>query len=564
MAKPSEPLRPKHWRDIEWRRTIDAVKGLRQQIFWAAKQGDMRKLKSLQRLMLRSQSNAELSVRQVTQINKGRGTPGTDDRIALTGDLRTELVSEILDTKDWTPHPARRVNIPKANGKTRPLGIPALADRCRQAMVKNALEPEWESRFDPCSYGFRPGRSCHDAIGRIFRVALPHGNKKWIVDADIKGAFDNISHDYLLDQLRGFPDLQSIEKWLKAGVMVESIFQSTEMGTPQGGVISPLLLNIALDGMEESVGVRYRDTGTYTKLMSQVALIRYADDFVIFATTEKEAEESKAKVDDWLRVRGLELSQEKTAIRHLRDGFDFLGFSIREHKELNSDKAILLIRPSKDAVVKFRKRLRHEWDNLRGHNAKSVMDKLNPILRGWGNYYRHVVSSRIYSQLDDFNYWRSRRWMNRTHPLKNDDWRKNRYLQVPNPGRPTKRFGDAETGQYLFTLTDLRIERHILIRHDASPDNPELRKYWKKREKRKTELLPSAKHTKLADLQDGVCSVCLDSLYSDEKLEIHHCIPRAEGGTDRLVNLRLVHRICHEQISSKMQRGETVCLSRVR
>ena len=154
--------------------------------------------------------------------------------------------------------------------------------------------------------------------------------------------------------------------------------------------------------------------------------------------------------------------------------------------------------------------------------------------------------------------------MNRTHPLKNDDWRKNRYLQVPNPGRPTKRFGDAETGQYLFTLTDLRIERHILIRHDASPDNPELRKYWKKREKRKTELLPSAKHTKLADLQDGVCSVCLDSLYSDEKLEIHHCIPRAEGGTDRLVNLRLVHRICHEQISSKMQRGETVCLSRVR
>ena len=564
MDNPSGPLRPKLWRDIEWSRTIDAVKGLRQQIFQAAKQGDMRKLKSLQRLMLKSQSNAELSVRQVTQVNKGRGTPGTDDRIALTGALRKDLVFEILDTKDWKPHPARRVNIPKANGKTRPLGIPALADRCRQAMVKNALEPEWESRFDPCSYGFRPGRSCHDAIGRIFRVALPHGNKKWIVDADIKGAFDNISHGYLLEQLRGFPDLQSIEKWLKAGVMVEGIFQSTEMGTPQGGVISPLLLNIALDGMEKAVGVRYRDAGTYTQLRSNVALIRYADDFVIFATTEDEATESSEKVNDWLKYRGLELSQEKTAIRHLRDGFDFLGFSIREHTERNSDKAILLIRPSKDAVARFRNRLRHEWDNLRGHNAKSVMDKLNPILRGWGNYYRHVVSSDTYNHMDDFSYWRCRRWMKRTHRVKSESWRKNRYFQVLVLGKPTKRFGDAETGQYLFDLSDLRIERHVLIRHNASPDNPELRKYWKKRGKRKTELLTSAKHAKLADLQDGTCPVCLDSLYGVEKLEIHHCIPRAEGGTDRIVNLRLVHRICHEQISSKMLRGETVCLSRVR
>ena len=299
--------------------------------------------------------------------------------------------------------------------------------------------------------------------------------------------------------------------------------------------------------------------------MSQVALIRYADDFVIFATTEKDWRKNpKQKLMIGSDVRGLELSQEKTAIRHLRDGFDFLGFSIREHKELNSDKTILLIRPSKDSVARFRKRLRHEWDNLRGHNAKAVMDKLNPILRGWGNYYRHVVSSRVYGQLEDFNYWRCRRWMIKTHPLKNNNWRKNRYLQVSVPGRQTERFGNAETGQYLFTLTDLRIERHILIRHDASPDNPALREYWKKREKRKTELLTSAKHMKLADLQDGVCSVCLESLYGDEKLEIHHCIPRAEGGKDRLVNLRLVHRICHEQVSSKMQRGETVCLSRVR
>ena len=478
MGYPSDPLKLTRWNDIDWFNTIDAVKGLRQQIFRASKSGDKRKLKSLQRLMLKSKANAAVSVRQATQINKGRGTPGTDDRIALTGDMRTELMHEILSIDDWTAQPARRVYIPKANGKTRPLGIPAIADRCKQAMVKNALEPQWEALFEPCSYGFRPGRSCHDAIGRIFRVALPHGNKKWVVDADIKGAFDNISHEHLLNQLRGFPALGLIEKWLKAGVMLEGVFQDTETGTPQGGVISPLLLNVALHGMEEAVGVYYQKNGIYTQLKSNVALIRYADDFVIFATTKGEAEASKERINDWLKDRGLELSEEKTSIRHLREGFDFLGFNIREY---TNPKAKLLIRPSKDAVLRFQDRLRQEWASLRGQNADAVMKRLNPILRGWGNYYKHVVSSRIFSKLDSFNYWRSRRWMNKTHPNKNDDWKKNRYHQVQVKAEEIKRFGNAETGQYLFRLTDLRIDRHILIRHGASPDDPELRNYWKKR-----------------------------------------------------------------------------------
>ncbi len=564
MGYPSDPLKLTRWNDIDWFNTIDAVKGLRQQIFRASKSGDKRKLKSLQRLMLKSKANAAVSVRQATQVNKGRGTPGTDDRIALTGELRTELMHEILSIDDWTPQPARRVNIPKANGKTRPLGIPAIADRCKQAMVKNALEPQWEARFEPCSYGFRPSRSCHDAIGRIFRVALPHGNKKWVVDADIKGAFDNISHEHLLDQLQGFPELGLIEKWLRAGVMIEGIFQETVMGTPQGGVISPLLLNVALHGMEDAVGVRYQQHGKYTQLISNVALIRYADDFVIFATTKEEAESSKDRIDDWLKDRGLELSQEKTSIRNLREGFDFLGFNIKEYQKASTGKVKLFIRPSQDAVARFQDRLRQEWTNLRGQNADTVMSRLNPILRGWGNYYKHVVSSRIFSKMDDFNYWRSRRWMNKTHPKKSDDWKTNRYHQVQTKPGLVKRFGNVETGQYLFRLTDLRIDRHILIRHGASPDDPEIRNYWKKREKRKTELLPSAKHEALAQLQEGVCAECMGSLYGDEKLEIHHCIPKGQSGRDKLVNLRLVHRICHEQISSKTLRGETVCLSRVR
>ena len=180
--------------------------------------------------MLQSRANAELSVRQATQLNKGRGTPGIDDRVALRASDRTEMVKDILTKKEWIAQPVKRTNIPKGNGKTRPLGIPAIADRCKQAMVRNALEPAWEAQFEPCSYGFRPGRSCHDAIGRIFRLALPHGKKKWILDADIKGAFDNINHEQLLKKLRGFPGLPLIDKWLKAGVMIEKVFHSTDMG----------------------------------------------------------------------------------------------------------------------------------------------------------------------------------------------------------------------------------------------------------------------------------------------------------------------------------------------
>ena len=237
MGYPSDPLKLTRWNDIDWFETIDAVKGLRQQIFRASKSGDKRKLKSLQRLMLKSKANAAVSVRQATQINKGRGTPGTDDRIALTGDLRTELMHEILSIDDWTPQPARRVYIPKANGKTRPLGIPAIADRCKQAMVKNALEPQWEALFEPCSYGFRPGRSCHDAIGRIFRVALPHGNKKWVVDA-----LSTTSATNTINPVTRISAIGLVEKWLKAGVMdevvdadIEGAFEVTRISSYRTG-----------------------------------------------------------------------------------------------------------------------------------------------------------------------------------------------------------------------------------------------------------------------------------------------------------------------------------------
>ena len=553
-GKVSRPLRLRRWQDIKWRLTIKAVKDLRQQIYRASQCGDNKKLRSLQRLMLQSRANAELSVRQVTQINKGRNTPGTDGRVATTPDERTELVKELLQDQTWKARPAKRVYIPKANGKTRPLGIPTIADRCRQAMVKNALEPEWEARFEPCSYGFRPGRSCHDAIGRIFSLAQPQSPKNWVVDADIKGAFDNISHETLLAALDGFPAKKLVKQWLKAGIMEEGVFAKTEMGTPQGGVISPLLLNVALHGMEQAVGISYQKHRDYTAIKSSRALIRYADDFVIFAETREDAEAAQETIADWLRGRGLELSQEKTKIRHLKEGFDFLGFNIRIYPERRTHKDKLLITPSKDAIKAFRSRLKLEWQALRGHPADRVIRKLNPILRGWGNYFRTVVSTKTFQRLDHYNYEKVSRWLEWTHPNKTWKWIIKTYYGRLRMDRETNWvFGDLETGNHLIRLAWLNIKRHALIQHGVSPDNPELREYWEKRNIREVGTLTHARQKRLAKKQKGVCLVCRDSLFNGEELHIHHRIPKAEGGTDQTRNLALLHVTCHQQVHRKRE-----------
>ena len=552
MLKASRPSRLRRWQDIEWCQTIKAVKDLRQQIYRASEQGNHKKLRSLQRLMLKSRANAELSVRQVTQINDGHKTPGVDGRVALKPDERTELIAELLQDQTWKTQPAKRVYIPKANGKQRPLGIPTIADRARQAMVKNALEPEWEARFEPLSYGFRPGRSCHDAIGRIFRLALPQGKKHWIVDADIKGAFDNISHEPLLATLEGFPARNMVKQWLKAGIMDKGVFSDTDKGTPQGGVISPLLANIALTGMEQAVGVEYLKKKDHTIIRGNRALVRYADDFVIFTTSEEDAKAALQDVANWLKGRGLEISEEKTQIRHISEGFDFLGFNIRQYPEGGADKVKTLIKPSKEAVNRFKNRLREEWSNFTGRPAHVIWKRLNPILRGWGNYYRHVVSQETFEQLDYFIYRRTWRWIRITHPKKSGRWLFDRYFGSYGQGRKSQWiFGDPKTGSHLMQIQWIPIERHILVKHGYSPDNPNQQKYWSKREKRKVQLLPTVKHRKLAQAQNGLCPLCQDGLYTGEGLHIHHKIPESKGGTSELANLALLHITCHQQMHKR-------------
>jgi RNA-directed DNA polymerase len=233
------PAKRTNWQAIEWRKANRRVRNLRRRIFRASRDGDLAKVRSLQKLALRSHAVRLKAVRTVTQENAGRLTPGVDKLVVKTADARSELVDALGQHQPWRALPVRRVYIPKSNGKLRPLGIPTILDRAMQAVVKTALEPEWEARFEPCSYGFRPGRGCHDAIGRIYNFALPTGRKKWVVDADIAGAFDNIGHDALLGQLGSFPARELVRQWLKAGYMENGVFHDTETGTPQGGVMTP-------------------------------------------------------------------------------------------------------------------------------------------------------------------------------------------------------------------------------------------------------------------------------------------------------------------------------------
>ena len=425
--------------------------------------------------------------------------------------------------------------------------MPPIVDRCVQAMGKNALEPFGEARCEGSSYGFRPGRGWHDAIEKLFGLALPQTTRPWVLDADIEGAFNNIGHAALVQAIGNFPAREVLKQWLKAGYVEEERLHSTDTGVPQGGLISPLLLNVALHGMEQALGTSYTPRGV---TRGTYAVVRYADDGAVLCPTQEKAVEARSLLATWLEARGLKRSDEKTHIRHLREGCSFLGFTIRHYPAPNSSRSghKLLIKPRADSVNQLKRKLKGLWRKHGGTPTVALINEMNPGIRGGSTYFRTGVAKEMFSALDNFMYYRAQRYMQRRHPTKSGRWRTQKYRGRSVGHHDQWALQDKVRNATLRKFAWTKIARHRLVRSTYSPDDPTLQDYW--RQRRAKPHLTTRRRRQLAQRQQGQCPVCHQHLDNGADLHVHHVIPKKHGGTEDLVNRKLVHHTCHRQIHS--------------
>ncbi|PCK03696.1 MAG: group II intron reverse transcriptase/maturase [Alteromonadaceae bacterium] len=457
-----------------WQHLEKQVRRLQFRIAKATREGRWNKVKCLQRLLTRSFAAKALAVKRVTQ-NRGKRTCGVDGRLWSTPKSQQKAIS-LLRHHGYKPMPLRRIYIPKANGKKRPLGIPTMLDRAMQALEEQALQPVAETLADRHSYGFRSNRSCADAIQQCFACLARKNSAQWVLECDIKGCFDNISHEWLLNNIP--MDKGILKRWLKAGYLENGSLYSTEAGTPQGGICSPVLANMTLDGLEVIVKNSFpAKIGTQS---SKLHVIRYADDMVITGASREILEQYvKPAISQFLALRGLELSEEKTHVVHINTGFDFLGQNIRKY----NDK--LLIKPSKKGVKALLDKVRQITHKNRQAKQVNLIHLLNPIIRGWANYHRHIVSKSTFSRVDSIIWERLWWWAKRRHSNKRNRWIHKRYFH--RIGLRQHVFavgwliGKEFIGKKLFLASDLSIQRHRKVICDATPFDPQWVSYLNKR-----------------------------------------------------------------------------------
>jgi RNA-directed DNA polymerase len=543
------------WNSINWAKVQRVVFKLQKRIYQASLSGQNAKARKLQKLLVKSYYAKLLAIRKVTQDNQGKKTAGVDGIKSVTPKQRLELAQNL--NKYQKAKPLRRKWIPKPNGEKRPLGIPTINDRVRQALVKLALEPQWEARFEGESYGFRPGRSAHDAMSRIFQSI--NGSEYYILDADISKCFDQINHDYLLSKIDCPSTIKAqIRQWLKAGVMDNSIFEATEAGTPQGGVISPLLANIALDGMIRLI----KNLFPKKKSKVQAQVIRYADDFVVISPQLEIIQQCQIAIEKWLKPIGLELKPSKTRICHtLREievngekvepGFDFLGWNFRQYPVgkhhsgktgSRNSKLIgfkILIKPSKKAIKAHADKVKEVIKTHRTAPQHALIKNLNPIIRGWCNYHSKVVSKETFSNLDYITWQRLRAWT--VSRCGKASYKKLSKYFKKNGNRAWS--FETSNGLRLFTHAETPITRHVTVRPESSPYDGNW-VYWSSRIGTSCDVPKRVSF--LLKKQKGKCNLCGQYFTPEDIVEIDHIQPTSLGGEDEYKNLQLLHRHCHD------------------
>ncbi len=541
-----------HWHTITWPEHYRTVRRLQARIVKATKESRWGKVKALQWLLTHSHSGKALAVRRVTE-NQGKRTPGVDKATWSTPEAKSRAI-EALKRRGYRPQPLRRIYIPKANGKKRPLGIPTMKDRAMQALYLLALEPVSETRADTHSYGFRPERSTADAIEHCHMLLARLHAPAWVLEGDIRGCFDEISHDWLIANVP--TDKAVLCKWLKAGFMEDGRLFPTEAGTPQGGIISPALANWALDGLQDrlaqSCSQRFYVGKRRTRPM--VNLVRYADDFIITGYSKELLEnEVKPLVAAFLAERGLTLSATKTRITPITDGFDFLGQNVRQYKSR------VLVKPAKENVKAFLEKVRTTIKRNGATDQLRPIAQLNPIIVGWANYHRHVAAKQVLNRVDH-EIWRALwRWCCRRHKGKGRRWIKRRYFHrvgtrdwvfMADTGTLTES-GKAKWVP-LRRASDVPIRRHAKIRAEANPFDPDWDSYFEDRAGRKMLNRPGDRKVliRLWMDQQGLCPMCEQRITTDTRWHAHHVVRRIDGGRNTASNLVLLHPTCHAQVHS--------------
>jgi len=527
------------WNGISWIDVQRQVRRLQARIVKATQEGCHNKVKALQWLLTHSFSGKALAVKRVTE-NKGKNTPGVDKVTWKTPVAKINAIAS-MKRRGYSPLPLRRVLIPKKNGKTRPLGIPVMKCRAMQALHLLALEPVAETTADLNSYGFRPERSTADAGKQCFNSLVQKTAAEWVLEADIKGCFDNISHDWMIANIP--MDKAILKKWLKAGFVYQNELFPTESGTPQGGIISPVLANMTLDGLESMLVEKFPNAKRTGRKMN---MVRYADDFIITGNSKEWLEhEVKPAVVEFLAERGLVLSPEKTKITHIREGFDFLGWNIRKYN------GTLLMKPSKANVKAHLDKIREVINGNKTAKQANLIRLLNPVLRGWANYHSHAVAKEAFGKVDTYVWSMLWQWAVRRHPNKGDRWVKRKYFKSRGTRTwvfaATEEKGDGtQRNIILLKEMDTPIVRHIKIKADANPHDPQWERYFESRWGKK--MLKSARgRAKLHRVwlrQDGMCPTCQEPITKGITWDVRHIVKRADGGTDAASNLKMHHLNC--------------------